>query len=212
MIPKIHLTPKTAVTRSQSGTRAFPLNEANMPKGDGTVKSIRDIIEFLQVDKSARYKRTVSATFCNIYAYDYAYLMGAYLPRVWWTQECLKSLDFDTAVYGKTLVEMNANALYDWFPKYGAQFGWVEGDTTSGQIAANKGKCVIMVCANKNASKPGHIVAIVAETESVKSVGAKGIVIYPVQSQAGALNKKYFCSKWWEGMAKPRIFICENPL
>lgn len=210
MIPEIHLTPKRTIKRDQADTRAFPLNELNMPKGDGTVSKIREIINFLDVEKSARYHRTSAATFCNIYAYDYAYLSGCYVPRVWWTDNALKNLDFSKPQYGTTLKEMSANELYDWFPRYGGGFGWKEVNKTDAQIAANQGKCVIMVAANKNRSRSGHIVAVVPETDTVKCVGANGIIIYPVQSQAGAVNKKYFCSKWWDGHESPRIFVCEK--
>jgi hypothetical protein len=180
-----------------------------MPSGDGTVAGLRRIIDFLSVDKSQRYQRTTT-TFCNIYAYDYAFLNGAYLPRVWWTKDALQNLAFEHPLYGKNLLEMNANALYDWFPKYGPGFGWKEVSTTEAQIAANQGMCVIMVAANLNRAKSGHIVAVVPETQDVKCVGANGIIIYPVMSQAGAVNKKYFCSKWWNGHEKPRIFIHEK--
>ena len=210
MIPQIHLFSSAPSTRSMISRRAYPLNEANMPIGDGTVSAIRRIIDFLDVTKSVRYIRTATTTFCNIYAYDYAYLSGAYLPRVWWTPDTLQSLDFDNPVYGKSLVEMSANSLYEWFRNYGASFGWKEVNVTDGQIAANNGKCVIMVAANRNRNKSGHIGAIVPETDSEKCVGANGLIIYPVMSQAGSVNKKYFCAKWWDGLEKPGVYVFEK--
>lgn len=209
MIPKVHLTPKRPITRTQTETRAFPLNEADMPKGDGTPESIHKIIEFLQVEKSKRYIRTAASTYCNIYAYDFACLMGAYLPRVFWTADAIKELNFVPS-YGKTLVEMNANALYDWFKSRSAEFGWREVNTTEAQQLANQGKCVIAVAANLNRSKSGHIVAVVPETSTVKSIGASGTIIYPVMSQAGRVNKRYFCSKWWNGHERLRIYVSEQ--
>ena len=65
---KVHLTSKREITRQQTDTRAFPLTEPNMPKGDGTPESVHKIIKFLDVEKSPRYKRTPASTFCNIYA------------------------------------------------------------------------------------------------------------------------------------------------
>lgn len=210
MIPEIHLSSKTSSTRSMTGRRAFPLNEPDMPNGNGTIAGIRKVLDWLDVEKSARYIRDARSTFCNIYAYDYGCRMGAYLPRVWWSKNALLNLDFSDPAYGSTLMEMNANALYDWFPKYGTGFGWTEANTTDAQIAANQGHCVIMVAANKNRAKSGHIVAIVPETDKVKCMQANGLIIYPVQSQAGAVNKKYFCSKWWHGHEKPRIYVHEK--
>lgn len=210
MIPEIHLTSNTPSTRTMTGRRAFPLNERDMPKGDGTIAGIRKVLDWLDVEKSARYIRDARSTFCNIYAHDYAYLMGAYVPRVWWSKLALQHLDFSSPKYGSTLIEMSANSLYEWFEGYGPAFGWKEANTTEAQIAANQGRCVIMVAANKNRAKSGHIVAIVPETDKVKCMQANGLIIYPVQSQAGAVNKKYFCSKWWDGHEKPRIYVHEK--
>lgn len=210
MIPEIHLNSTVPTKRNMVNRRAYPLNESDMPKGNGTVEGLREIIDFLNVEKSERYKRDTKSTYCNIYAYDYAYLCGAYVPRVWWSDSALKELNFANPKYGVNLREMNANALYDWFPKYGAGFGWKEVNKTNAQISANQGKCVIMVAANKNRAKSGHIVAVVPENDTVKSVGANGIIIYPVMSQAGAVNKKYFNSEWWKGHEPIKIYVHEK--
>jgi hypothetical protein len=34
------------------------------------------------VESSARYARTPTQTYCNVYVADYCYLAGVYLPRV----------------------------------------------------------------------------------------------------------------------------------
>jgi hypothetical protein len=213
MIPVVHLSRKSPVTRNQIDSRAFVLNEQNMPKGDGTIESIRKIIDYLDVEKSDRYKRTKLATFCNIYAYDYAYLMGAYIPRVWWTESAIKHETFE-AKYAATVLEMNVNSLYTWFDKYGKGFGWEKLDggrnISDAQAAANAGKCVIMLCASKDGKKSGHIVAVVPETDKVKAVGSQGIYIYPVQSQAGTTNHKYYNGYWWKNMQPLHIYVCNH--
>lgn len=207
-IPPVHLS-KEGVTRAQTKTRAFPLSEKDMPAFDGSTKSIHEIIKWLDVEKSPRYKRTPSSTYCNIYAFDFAYLMGAYLPRVWWSEKAIANQNFSIK-YAATVFELNANSLWDWFPHYGSQFGWKQlANTTEAQQHANDGECVIMVAANKNRQRSGHIVVVVPETEKRKGVGGQGIVIYPLQSQAGAINKQYFAQKWWNGMEKLRIFACK---
>lgn len=207
MIPPIHLNPTSPSTRSVTSLRAFPLNEFNMPKADGTAAGIMSIIDFLDVERSRRYIRTATTSFSCVYVHDYAHLMGAYVPRVWWTDEALMNLNFQNAVMGRTVREMEANDLSDWFHRYGAGFGWQEVNSTEAQISANQGECVIMFAASKNRKKPGHIVAVVPETDDVKCVGANGIIIYPVMSQAGYMNKKYFCSKWWDGYEKQRYYV-----
>lgn len=207
-IPEAHLVTKTEVTRQQTNTRAFSLSEDDIPAYDGTPASIAKIIKFLDVEKSQRYKRTPSSTFCNIYAHDYARACGAYVPRVFWMQSAIDYKTFQPT-YGKTVSEMTANALYVWFPKYGPQFGWREVDKVEAQKLANEGKCVIMVAANKNKSRSGHIVAVVPETETHKASRAAGQMIAPLMSQAGATNKAYFSSKWWDGHDPVKIYVHE---
>jgi len=210
-IPPVHLS-KSPVTRNQTTTRALPLNEKEMPKFDGSNESIHKIIDWLDVQKSPRFKRTRTSTYCNIYAHDFAYLMGAFLPRVWWTERAIVNQDF-AIKYGGTVRELNANSLADWFPQYGSQFGWKKlNNTTEAQEHANDGECVVLVAANRNRSKSGHIVVVLPETDQHKAVGGRGIIIYPLQSQAGAVNQKYFAKKWWAGMEKLRIYACKvNP-
>jgi hypothetical protein len=197
MIPQVQLTPRRPITRAQKDTRAFPLTE-KPPVHDCTADSLHKIIDFLDVEKSARYQPIQTATYCNIYAYDYAYACGAFIPRVWWTAEAIRTNSF-TPSYGKTVTEMNANALYDWFPKHGPAFGWKEVNFAEAQRLANAGNCVVLIAANKNRARSGHITAVVPETDKVKAVGSQGIIVYPVQSQAGRVNRKYFNTKWWDG-------------
>lgn len=205
MTPIVHLSRKD-VTRAQKQTRAFPLSESDMPFSDGTPESVHKIIEYLNVPKSPRYQPD-KLTYCNIYAYDFAYLMNAYVPRVYWSREAIRTKNF-IAKYGSTVFEMNANALYDWFPTDGVQFGWEQcKDMTEAQKFANDGKCVIMVAANKNRSRSGHIVAVVPETNEIKSIGARGVIIYPVQSQAGVVNRKYQNSCWWKTHQPVKCFV-----
>lgn len=192
-----HLSGNRLVTREQTKTRAFSITEASAPKGNGTPDMTNKIIEFLNVEKSARYLPGRGLTYCNIYAHDFARLMGAYIPRVWWTEKAIADKQ-EIATYGGSVLEMNANSLYAWFSKYGHHFGWREVHSmTEAQLAANDGKCVTAVAANVVSSKSGHIVMIVPETNDIKSVGAKGITVRPVQSQAGARNQKRFNSNWW---------------
>lgn len=205
-VPESHLKTKSNVSIKMKSHQAFSLTGAHLPVFDGSNNSIHDIIEFLDVEKSARYKCLANATFCNIYAHDYASLMRAFVPRVWWTDQAIKDKNFKEK-YGVTVRELNANSLYEWFDDYGIGFGWKKLEsTTEAQEHANEGRCVIMVAANKNRKRSGHIVVVVPETDSKLAVGARGIIIYPLQSQAGARNKKYFAKKWWGGMEKLRIY------
>lgn len=205
-IPIVHLTTDRAIKRDQTDGRAFCLNETGLPFSDGTPEAAHRIIKFLDVEKSRRYQRTASQTFCNIYAYDYAYLMGAFLPRVWWVPGAIQLKTF-TPRYGKTVTEMTANALYDWFVTYGDNYGWKPVDMDQAQHLANAGKCVIMVAANKSASRSGHIVAVVPEKDRYIALRAAGMMLAPLMSQAGMTNHDYFSRNWWASGHKPvRIY------
>lgn len=205
MIPEVHLQPKAK--RSETNTRAFPLNETNQPR----YCDANTAINWLDVEHSSRYKRTESSTFCNIYAYDFAYLMGAYLPRVFWTDKAIKDENFEVQ-YGKTVSELSANSLYDWFKESSNLFGWSEVNSIAhAQELANEGRCVIAVSANKNRKHSGHIVAIVPETDVVKATkDSNGMASIPVQSQAGAVNHARYVKKWWNNMEHLHIYTSNH--
>lgn len=200
-----HLEAEFPVTRGNI-RRAYRLNESGCPPYDASPESIHKIIDWLNVEKSERYKANATQTFCNIYAYDYADKLGAYLPRVWWDRNALAKVakgENVPVVYPKgTVLEMNANAIYDWFRVRSGNFGWCRIESrTQAQELANKGKCVIMVGANLDRKKSGHIVAIVPETDKHKATGSTGIgdkrtVTVPLQSQAGRTNWKYRAFDW----------------
>lgn len=192
----------------RSNTRwAFPLGEPNMPRRDAKanptdkISAIGKIVRFLDVEKSGRYQPKTTSTYCNIYAYDFCYLTGVYVPRVWWNSQAIVDLRAGkkvTAQYGTTVNEMNANSLYTWLCDYGTEFGWKRSfDLDEIQDAANQGKIGIICAIRKNSNESGHICAVVPETVSAKATRVAGKVGIPLQSQAGRTNKAYFSSKWW---------------
>lgn len=203
----VHLSIRKNVSRNLDGMRAFPLSEKNMPKRKGRsikvkVKALANIIEWLNVEDSARYRKKKGATYCNIYAYDFCYLSGPFLPRVWWMEKALMELREGKQVsvkYGETVREMNANSLYLWLKDFGEDFGWTRVfDLTELQMAANEGQVCIISASNKEANRSGHICAVVPETEIHKAVWKNGKVVKVLQSEAGGMNKKYTNKNlWW---------------
>lgn len=191
--------------RASAGKRAFPLGEPGRPSrpGGDLRGEVRTIIDWLNVPISPRYSPD-TATYCNIYAADFCYLAGVYLPRVWWTTQALKKLKLGATVatvYGDTVAEMRADDLYAWLSEFGPSFGWSRvNDASSLQTCANAGGIGI-VCADRAApGLPGHISVVVAETEHVQAVRSPGgAVLVPVQSQAGARNFKESSGTgaWW---------------
>jgi len=201
--PEVHLTPKSAIRRDQSHGRAYPLNEAHQPRRtEISPESLIRIVDWLDVESHARYLPVPGATYCNIYAYDYCYLAGSFLPRVWWTSGALQRLASGEEVlplYENTVTELNANSLYNWFGEHGPAFGWRRvAEPSDLQSVANRGGVAVICGKRKDLNRSGHIVAVVPETPGHQAVAADGVVRVPLQSQAGATNFRYGASKrWW---------------
>lgn len=199
---------RTNVTRKVTTGRAYPLGEPNRPSRDASLvaassAAIHTIISWINVEQSARYAPNSSSTYCNIYAHDYCYLNGVFLPRVWWSSRALIELSHRNHVpvqYGQSVNELNANNLLRWFLEWGDDFGWKRVyDLNELQAEANKGKVCIISARNVNENSSGHICAVVPESNTEKAIrNADGSVKIPLQSQAGRVNKKYFNnSLWW---------------
>lgn len=200
-VTAVHLrTSSSSVTRKRGGGRVFHLNENDIPYRTGTsdktkLSDIEQILAYLDVGNKSKHKRYRAGggnTYCNIYAYDYCCLTQAFLPRNWWTGASIAKLTQGVSVepkYDKTVKELRANDLHDWFQDWGAQFGWKPAQSPNElQNAANQGKVCIIVAKRTNTGSPGHITAVVPETATVKATRHGGIVFIPVQSQAGSNN------------------------
>jgi len=211
-IVAVHLpTAGVNVKRASKARRPYPLTEAPPVRRVQTdppeqrVSAIRQLIEWFNVTESARYDKDES-TYCNIYAYDYCYMTGAYLPHVWWTDRALLRLQAGETVpivypgAQPTVNEKTANQLNEWFKDWGGHFGWRRTlDLDELQAAANEGKVCITVARSKSQYHHGHghIVAVVPETESFHAVRSGGKIVATVQSQAGGTNHKYNVNHWW---------------
>ena len=188
--------------------RAYALNEPRMPRrdpgapADRRVAALQQILDFLDVERSPRYRPSEQRTYCNVYAYDYCYLARAYLPRVWWKAEALIDLaagKVPAVRYGDTVRELTANALSHWLGEWGPAFGWIRADSaTELQDAANAGG-VALVCADaREPGRSGHISCVIPEGDGVTAARRDGVVVGPLQSQAGRNNRRSFNDPWWE--------------
>ena len=201
-----------AATRAATNGRAYPIGEASRPTrhpgADATtrVAQLQAIGDWLAVPTSARYQPTPSATFCNIYATDYCYLAGAYLPRVWWTAPALVQIgqgQTPAVLYDVSVREMRADDLFAWLVDAGPSFGWSRVfDASALQAAANAGG-VGIICADREAQgRSGHITVVVPEDATHRAErDADGNVTQPLQSQAGARNLRFGSAgkHWWLG-------------
>ena len=212
--PAAHMAQERAdIRRDHDGGRAYPLGEAGRPARSGRsaeamAKSVSAIIDYLDPANPLhrRYQPRGGSTYCNIYATDFAYLCGVYLPRVWWTDRALLRLREGEKLaveYGRTVRELNANALYDWLEDFGPAFGWQrEIDLTALQAAANAGQVCVIVARRVDLNRPGHITAVVPETAEAKAVrSAHNEVLRPLESQAGTRNvlRAPPAGAWWQG-------------
>ncbi len=208
-VEEVHLHENNpAVRRNVAGHQAFPLGEPDRPARAadtpaGRVRELARVIDWLKVDESARYQSVGNTTFCNIYAYDYAYVGGAYLPRVWWTQRALARLASGEAVaarYADTVSELNANMLYQWLVDYGPDFGWSRTfDLNELQDAANEGGIGVICAQRADLNRSGHIAMVAPEGEGNRAARNGGAVVRPLQSQAGSQCFRYGtgAQAWW---------------
>jgi hypothetical protein len=200
---------RVSVTRdSRGGAYAYPLGEPARPSRSGSTaderaRSLHEIVRWLAVDARARYSPQGSATYCNIYAADYCYLAGTYLPRVWWTGRALQRLaagEEIAAEYDRTVTEQTANQLHRWLGDHGSDFGWERTtDLDDLQSAANGGGVALITGQRTDLQRPGHITVVVPERGELRAARTRGRVAIPLQSQAGVTCYQFGCRPpaWW---------------
>ena len=209
-IKKADLLPDPESRLDSMEMKEKPLMDSSIPFRDLTnaetkKESIARLIDKLDVENSLRYQKTVEDTYCNVYSYDYCYFSKVYLPTVWWKEESLEKVlngEDVEAVFEQTVDRIYSSAIHDWFPKWGASFGWEKIDTVDEmQYKVNANGGIGIICAKRREKGlSGHIVPVVPETDLHKAYRENGIVVYPLQSQAGKLNYNYFAEvrkDWW---------------
>jgi hypothetical protein len=209
-ITKADLLPDPESSLNSMEMKEKPIGDSTIPYRDLTSlatkkESIARIIDKLDVENNLRYQRTVEDTYCNVYSYDYCYFSKVYLPTVWWTDESLEKIlngEEVEAVFEETVDRIYSSAIHDWFLQWGASFGWKRMHTVEeiqNEVNANGG--VGIICAKrKEKGLSGHIVPVVPESDLHTAYRENGIVVYPLQSQAGKLNYNYFAEvrkDWW---------------
>lgn len=190
--------------------RFYPISDADIPQRDLTSvenkkASLHKLIDKLAVHKSLRYQKTIEDTYCNVYSFDYCHFAQVYLPTVWWTKESITKLEAGESVepiFEDTVQPIYSSAIHDWFMEWGGDYGWERiDDLDDMQNRVNTEGGIGIICAKRKiVGLSGHIVPVVPETDEHKAYRENGKVIYPLQSQAGKVNYKYFSKArkdWW---------------
>ncbi|MFH6996608.1 hypothetical protein ACHRVZ_01680 [Flavobacterium sp. FlaQc-57] len=210
LITKADLLPDPESQLDSMERKENPIADFSIPFRDLTnsaskKESIARLIDKLDVETNIRYQRTVEDTYCNVYSYDYCYFSKVYLPTVWWTPQALEKIlkgQEVEAVFEQTVDRIYSSALTDWFVEWGPSFGWkrmLSVDDIQNEVNNNGG--IGIICAKRREKGlSGHIVPVVPETDENKAYRENGIVVYPLQSQAGKVNYNYFSEvrkDWW---------------
>ena len=184
-----------SIPRDAAPTRVRDASDAEQ------ARQLIAIVDWLDVEESARYEPESDATYCNIYAHDYCHLASTYLPRVWWKAHAITKWRDGNGVdeeYAETVHEYNANMLFDWLEKWGESFGWQRlRHPATAQQRVNDGAVGVIVGQRVDRSYSGHVTVIVPELDrDAERTG--GEVTAPLQSQAGANNHRYHTDAWWD--------------
>lgn len=197
------------VTRTDGGdARAYPLDEAQAPRRVATTPVERAaqlvrIVDWLAVERSARYAADDGEPSGRAYAADVCQLADAYLPRVWWTGGALARLAAGQRVdplLGETVTVLTTDRLAEWLAEFGQWFGWRRvDDAASLQQAANDGR-VGVICARGAGGAAGRVTVVVPESAACAAVtDATGLV--PVQSGVGWAGWRCVAERWWQSGA-----------
>jgi len=167
---------------------------------DARHEALHRIVTDLDVTRSLRYTPNTQ-TYCNIYAYDFCFLAGVYLPRVWWNSKALLAAVAGSQpeiVYDKTVRELTANSLHRWLGEWGDDYGWQPCPTMEiVQQRANSGDVCLITAERMDPARSGHIVVVMPENSEHRADRVPAGIRAPLQSQAGRVNKSYFTSRWW---------------
>lgn len=183
-----HLHSSIPVTRMQVTTREYALYEPDMPKGKGLPEDLLTINEFLNPENSKRYGG--KKTFTHVFAYDFCYLAGCYIPNLWPSGGDLT----------EPLTRMNARTMWDWFIDCGMHFGWQEVETEiQAQDLANVGHLVTIIGSAKTWESPGCMTIVMPSTGGKferHNLASKDI---PHQARAGKIHIRtdWYKSNTW---------------
>jgi hypothetical protein len=134
------------------------------------------VINQFAVENNPRYspkfsaENTITATYCNIFAWDVTRAMNAEIPH--WVDS-----QGAPAPIGKGR-ELSANGTVDWLHAYGEKYGWRKATEQEAQQKANNGSPVVATWKNPS-GQSGHIAMVLPksqpsnESTKIAQAGAK---------------------------------------
>ena len=162
-------------------------------EGARSAINLDGVIAQFSVETHARYRRTPSLTWCNIFVWDVTSALGAEIPH-WMWPDGRAARPADKAAGA---VEMLANDMLGWLTgPVGRKAGWVECSRQQAQQAANAG-CPVVGVWKAPAGQTGHV-AIVRPGE--------WRLDGPWMAQAGARNFERAVMRECFGVHSPRFF------
>jgi hypothetical protein len=211
--PAVHFPANSRSALNSTLARHTPLfGFSPRPRLQGQAADVRkqtlhQIVVDLDVTRSVRYTPNTQ-TYCNIYAYDFCFLAGVYLPRVWWNSKALIAAvagGQPEIIYDQTVREMTANALHRWLGEWGDDYGWQPcASMEEVQQRANTGDVGLITAERMDPARSGHIVVVMPENEERRADRLPTGIVAPLQSQAGRVNKSYFSKVWWDNAVQYR--------
>ncbi len=154
------------------------------------------VINQFDVTRRARYRRTETSTYCNIFSWDVMSAMSVDLPH--WVKDGVPA---DSGTEGAA--EMTANATYDWLSAHGEEYGWRPVSAFDAQQTANNGCPAVAVWKNPESGKSGHIMVVRPEKDRYLFSEDEG----PVIAQAGAENYNYASVRTVMGDKVPEYYV-----
>lgn len=171
-------------------SRALPLTAgaAGGPE-NRSPESLNAILDQFAVATAGRYQPTLTATYCNIFAWDATSALGAEIPH-WVNRDTGAPYRYDTTLSYRENAgiarEMTANALYDWLEARAGTIGYREATEEEARAAATAGKPAVAVWKNPDPGRSGHIVVLRPHDPSLP-----GPVSGTYVAQAGLRNSNY---------------------
>lgn len=176
-------TPDPFASASYS-VQVTPQGKENRPPhtnapGQRSAQALNKVLDQFQVESNIRYRRTQSATYCNIFAWDCTRALGCEIPH--WLLNNAPASSATSGAY-----EINTNATYNWLNAYGRQYGWYTVSAATAQQRANSGYPTVAIWKNPT-GESGHIAMVRPEGNGYAYSASRG----PVIAQAGASNYNY---------------------